>query len=813
VAIPPSSPERIKAAFLATGDAAAAIAARTDLVDDIVVRTYAESLAPFFARGLSILAVGGFGRRELFPYSDVDVLILVERSIESAEQKDALSVFLRTLWDSGLRVSQSVRTVNECCSLDAHNVELSISLLDQRLLGGDPDLYQTLTSRLPKFFQTQRQNLITHLCDLTRERHAKFHNSIHHLEPNIKETPGGMRDLHITHWIAALRSVEDESVQPLDRARAFLSNLRCRLHYLFNRDNNVLTFDAQEQIAPEPEKWMREYYRHARDIYGTALRQMEAGEAAAEGGLLKQFQDWRSRLSNAEFSVTRERVYLKSPQQMQADPELVLRLFQFVARHGIRLALESERRLREHMPMLADHFSHSRPLWPTLYEIFAAPHGALAIRSMHETGLLLAIFPEWQAIDALVVRDFYHRYTVDEHTLVTLEAIHGLQENKDPQRKRFADLLTEIEDSATLIAALLFHDTGKGTGFKDHSERSLKLADTAFARIQMPPSQRKRALFLIEQHLSLSAVMNARDLNDAATARDLAARVGTIENLKYLALLTYADISAVNPDAMTPWRLEQLWRVYLVAHNELTRELDTERIHSFQNKASAAFLEGFPTRYLQTHTEEQIRWHMELEKLSKAAGVAVDLKREQGSYRLTVITSDRPALFASLAGVLSAFGMDILKAEAFANQSGTVLDTFSFADPMRTLELNPMEVDRLKLVVQRAALGKEDVPRMLKGRRNPSTPGKTARIQPSVAFNSQASNTATLVEIVAEDRPGLLYDVAEKFSASGCSIEVVLIDTEAHKALDVFYVTSGGKKLGEDLQTSLKRELLAVCAS
>jgi [protein-PII] uridylyltransferase len=305
--------------------------------------------------------------------------------------------------------------------------------------------------------------------------------------------------------------------------------------------------------------------------------------------------------------------------------------------------------------------------------------------------------------------------------------------------------------------------------------------------------------------------MMSRDLGDPATAIELAQRVQTIENLRLLALMTYCDISAVNPDAMTPWRLEQLWRTYLVGHRELTRELETERIHLHSEDEKSAFLEGFPTRYVRTHTEEQVRAHVDLARVAVENGVAMMLERGSGVYSLTLVTSDRPNLFASLAGALSAFGMNILKAEAFANANGQVLDTFCFADPMRTLELNPAEADRLKTTVRRAVLGKEDVQRLLRGRAKPAVPSKHAAVKPTVAIDAEASETATLVEIVAEDRPGLLYDLASTFSSAGCSIEVVLIDTEAHKALDVFYVTKDGTKLEPQVHQDLRDRLLTVC--
>jgi [protein-PII] uridylyltransferase len=760
---------------------------------------------------MSVLAVGGYGRRELFPYSDVDLLLLVDKEVQGDTQRQALSVFLRSLWDNGLRLSQSVRTIGECCQFDPHNVELSISLIDQRFLIGDHDLYEQLSSRLPKFFRTNRATLIRELIKLTRQRHAKFHDTIYHLEPNVKETPGGMRDLHVVHWLSRLRASSADVDAGLREAREFLSALRCRLHYNAGRDANVLTFDLQEEMSPDPAAWMRDYYRHAREIHRCARQQMESSEHLSESGLTRQFREWRSRLSNADFTVSRERLFFRSPQQISSDPALVLRLFEFVARHGIRLSLEAERRVRDHKLYLEEYFASSRPLWPSLRALLQLPHAALALRAMHETGLLQIIIPVWEQIECLVVRDFYHRYTVDEHTLVTLEYLEELRATRNAGRRRFRELLEETEDLPLLFVALIFHDLGKSDGLEGHAVASARLAERVLERIQMPEAERKTVVFLVAHHLDLSAIMNSRDLSDPATALELAGRVGTIENLRLLTLMTYADISAVNPDAMTPWRLEQLWRTFMVGHRELTRELDTERIHAPALDEKASFLEGFPTRYLRTHTEEQIRTHMQLAREAAESGVAVSLERTNGVYTLTTVTPDRPNLFASLAGVLSSFGMNIVKAEAFANRNRDTLDTFSFSDPMRTLELNPAEMDRLKIVVRRTVLGKEDVQRLLRGRAKTPPPSKRAEVKPTVAFDGHASDSATLVEIVAEDRPGLLYDLASTISSAGCSIDVVLIDTEAHKALDVFYITKDGAKLTPDLHDELRHQILLVC--
>jgi [protein-PII] uridylyltransferase len=422
---------------------------------------------------------------------------------------------------------------------------------------------------------------------------------------------------------------------------------------------------------------------------------------------------------------------------------------------------------------------------------------------MQECGTLAALLPEWRNIEFLVVRDFYHRYTVDEHTLVAIDALESVKDG------RFAGLFEEIQERALVRFALLMHDIGKGSG-REHVAESVSIARIVLGRLNAPEADRQAVEFLIEKHLALSSVMGSRDLSDSSTARLLAAQIGTIEQLKLLTMLTYADISAVNPQAMTPWRLEQLWRTYLLANDELTRELGTARIHdaSGVEPERAGFLEGLPTRYLRTHSATEIEGHLALARQLQTRPLAIEILHERSTYRLTLLTRDRPALFAPVAGAISSFGLNIVRAEAFSNAHGVAIEIFTFSDPNRTLELNPPEVDRLRGIVRKVVEGKQDATKLLRGRPKPLLPSR-ARLKPRVAFNNDASETATLIEIVAEDRPGLLYDLARTMSEQGCNIEVVLIDTEAHKALDVFYVS----KIGGEVQARLKNALIAACAA
>ncbi|MBZ5586895.1 MAG: bifunctional uridylyltransferase/uridylyl-removing protein, partial [Acidobacteriia bacterium] len=454
-------------------DAPILLASRTAQVDREVCAAAAGLLLPHAPAGFTLLAVGGYGRRHLFPHSDVDLLLLWESERMAYERKDAIRTFLQRLWDSGLRVSHSVRTPQECAEPHEDNVELSVSLLDRRYLAGDRALYARLEERWPRFLHGTRDWLAPRLARLARERHAKYANTFYHLEPNVKETPGGLRDYQLLRWLEQIRGATAADPAPeLEAAFQHLSRIRCWLHAEARRDQNVLSFDAQDAMAEQWDsgdaaRWMRAYYRHARAIYRAAARELDALEARSSG-LFAQFTGWRSRLGNTEIGVHRERASLREPQRLEHDPELVLRLYEFVARHGIPPSAETVRRVESERARLARHFAGARPVWRALDRILSLPEAPLALRSMHETGALCALFPELEGIECLVIRDFYHRYTVDEHTLV---AIENLLRPGDP----YGSLLAEIGQRGALVFAALFHDAGKRSTSEGHVDGSLRL--------------------------------------------------------------------------------------------------------------------------------------------------------------------------------------------------------------------------------------------------------------------------------------------------------------------------------------------------
>jgi [protein-PII] uridylyltransferase len=821
----------VETEFFKTGRAADVETALARMIDAIAVDAYRATIEPVLPQGAVMLASGGYGKRELFPYATVDMLVLLEGESPWVSLREPLAEWVRLLWDAGLRLNHTVRTVSECLEFREQNIDFDINLLDLRYLAGDHALQSRFENKWPAFLEKNGSKLCQHLAKHTRVRHAKFQSTVHHREPDIKECPGGLRDWNLIGWLSRLGiegvQTSDElnpSLLPsLNQAGEFLSAVRCFLHYHSQSDRNLLDLEAQERMlaqpfsraktispgAPATSEWMREYFRHAWVIFNQARRALAALDKA-ESTLVGNFRDWRSRLSNSEFTVSRERIFLRSPAQLESDPAVVLRLLEFIARHGIAPAPETEWRLEAARSAFAAYCAQPRPLWATLESVLSLPRAALAMRTLQRASLLAALFPEWASMVDLVETEPEHRYTVDEHTLITVERATELASNADPTRQRFAQLFSEIENPAVLVFGLLFHSSGQGNG-GDTLGNSMALARQAMERIRVPGEEQREVNFLIEHQSDLAEVMSGRDVDDPVTARQLAERVGTIERLKLLAVMTYSDLAAVSSDAMTPWRLERLWRAYEVTQHELTRELETDRIQEVPDNVPGrpALLKGFPVRYLRAHSPTEIEEHMRLYEDSRPTGVAVQLDRIEGAYRLTVIARDMPALFASFAGAISSFGLDILKAEAFSNARGTILDTFVFADPQRTLELNPPESERLLDLIRRVALGKTDGQRLLRSRAQADPKKRSA--PPQVNFDSDACDTATLVEIVAEDRPGLLYNLATVFSSTACNIDVVLIDTKGHRAIDVFYVAHEGQKLSPELQATLKEKLLAVC--
>jgi [protein-PII] uridylyltransferase len=842
---------RIQREFETSGDGRACVSQRTRMVEEILARLWRDIVSSDDSRpaNFTLVATGGFGRGWLFPFSDIDLLFLFnDRDAEQAF-KDPVRRFSQELWDLRLKLSPASRMLSECERYDPNNTEFTISLLDCRYLAGDRDLFRKLHDKvIPKLVMKESKVLLQGLAEVTRERHSKYGMTLYHLEPNLKEAPGGLRDCNVASWLALISAMdklrdwpEASSLRPpvrkqLDSALDFLMSARCFLHFRHGRDDNTLSWEAQDEAAarqigaPGAEElsaadWMRIYFGHARSVQRTVTQLLEE-IPEAWSALYRQVQSWRSRLTTADFSVVDGLIFLQQPSALQ-DPEVLLRLFHFMAHHGLKLSATTEYRIEQALPALAATPPRGAELWLYLQETLLQPYAADALRAMHSLRLLTLLLPELKLIDSLVVRDFYHRFTVDEHSFLAIESLHRLKTSQSEWDKRYGGLLGELEDPELLYLALLLHDTGKGVANGNHVQTSLDIANQAMDRLDVDPKERAEVVFLIGNHLELSATLR-RDIFDPGTVAAFAEKMGTPERLKMLALLTYADIKAVNPEALTPWKAENVWQLYMAADNYLNRSAD-QRVHTEVNDEKLArlrslapvtgskfkaFLEGFPQRYLLVHTAEEVMRHMQMAEELGNDPVLVDLKRGRHWYDLTLVTKDRPFLFATLSGVLAAWGMNIVKANAFSNAAGVVVDTFHFTDRFRTLELNLSEWARFKNSVVSVMLGEADLEKMLRDRQR-SEKGVIAKVkvETKIEFDDSSSATTTLVQVIAQDRPRLLHRIASCLSDQKCNIEIALIDTEGQMAIDTFYLTSRGGKLNPEHQKQVEKALVAELKS
>jgi [protein-PII] uridylyltransferase len=790
-------------------------------MDAMVQQLFAE--AGSLAQPVGVFALGGYGRRQLCLHSDIDLLVLFGGAIGQAGEQ-FLHAFLNPIWDLGLTIGHHVREVADGARLADDNPEFLLALTDARAIVGDAALLEQFVAATD-ITRTATRTLDA-LKALIAERHTRYNDTLYQLEPDLKDSPGGLRDLFGAQTIAkltdpALLGQGGSGLRTLEDAEEFLLRVRSILHFEAKRHHNLLSHELQERAAERlnysgstarqrVERLMGDYFRHARAIDRSLRWALKAAPLPIGPNLVRgsdgvRFLDVRAASERPESWL--------APFQAALDQDCAVsdEVLACVQQHAGRFRPEDFFPTRAHRDALL-RFLKPRPgLYARLSE-------------MHDYGLLGQIFPEFKAIASRVVRDFYHKYTVDEHTLLTIRNLERLIE-PTPARERFGRVLGEVDAPELLVLALLYHDVGKWRD-EDHAAESARMAQQMFDRLDLSDEARSAVEFLVVHHLKMSVAAFRRDTEDPEIVRQFAELVGVEDRLKMLCLLTLADVEAVSRETLTTWKEELLWRLYVDTYNHLTLSYADEVINGgrtalitetierrppdVSREELEAFLHGFPRRYLQLFPRDAIFKQVRLARDLRADTLKAWLWHQGSDWELTVLTHDRSFLFSNISGVLSSYGMDIIRGFAFTKPDGLIVDMFHFTDDEKFLEKNPEGEEKVLRRLEDVIQGRTDLAARLKALEEGALRRKLPGFAPMVHCDNESSRRYTIVEIVADNERGLLYRMSRAMSESGCDVDLVLIGTEGRRAIDVFHLTSQGKKLSAEQQRQLTENLLRV---
>jgi [protein-PII] uridylyltransferase len=601
------------------------------------------------------------------------------------------------------------------------------------------------------------------------------------------------------------------------------------LHAESGRDANVLTHELQERVAEamgsagdgarqRVEMLMSGYFRTARATSRALARSQRTARPPID-----RFAPTRV---GRHFEIAADGIRFVDLETAHTRPSLWIEIFRLALADGCPVSEQALDCIEQNLDRYtADDFAGTEAERQQLRNLFYPRPGLYArLSEMHDCGLLTRILPEFEGIHCRVIRDFHHKYTVDEHTLLTLRGLETLWNPATPGRKRFGALLEELRAPEQLSLSLLLHDIGKA-GESDHAQESVRLARTALDRLEVSADARHTIEFLVRNHLAMSQVAFRRDLDDPHVVAQFAHLVGTEELLKMLCLMTLVDVEAVSSSTLTPWKEELLWRLYVETYNHLTLGYGDELVQ--QDPAGLAvviagrpedisetelteFLEGLPRRYLALFGLASMYRHVRLARGIRRDEVHAFLENHDDVWELTIVTLDKPYLFSNIAGVLSYFGMDIHRGQAMTTPGGLVLDVFEFSDEQGFLRQNPGATVEITRMLDRVVAGWVDVPALLKGRETSVLYRRRQREEPRLHFDNEHSQKYTVLEIVADDAPGLLHRISRVVSEQGCDLDLALIATEGRKAIDVLHLTKAGNKLVESERNALRHGLVHV---
>lgn len=811
-----------------------------DATDRVIVGLFDELSAELNAPvGLCLSALGGYGRRELSPHSDVDLLLLLGPEVPRGSDeriKAFSSAFSTLLWDCKLVVGWSVRTASECVRAAEDDHTVRTSLLDCRKLTGSDVAWEHLTREVLRDLLTHRaDSFIADKAAELRARREKYGDSIFLLEPNLKAGDGGLRDLEGALWIAQARyrtrgltGLLREAVLPaahvseLKAARDFLLRCRNQLHYVRGRKEDRLTFELQENVAAflgyrdgddglAVEKFMRHYYLSAKVIRRAADALIaRCEEASSQKARLLFAPDRRF----GPFRVFRGKLTLDGgPELLTEAPANIVRIFRVAEEQQLPIYSWARDQIIAALPVLAERRGDPEVI-AELKSLMQRPGSrGLFLDEMHELGVLGTLIPEFGRVTAHHQHDLYHVYTVDVHSLFAVKRLYALRAGDlDDEEPTIAREMRVLEDPLPLYLGMMLHDAGKGMG-GDHSRRGEELAISVAARLQLTFRQTGIVRFLVLQHLLMSRTSQRRDLSDPDLIAEFARTCGDEVKLQHMFLLTYSDIVSVGPKMWTDWKRQLLIELFLKARGHLqgdrgtdvqdllaqTRNAFIHRWKKFGDDEASRLARILPERYFLGTESSYALKHARLLKRAAVATFAATLnaRREAGTSELTLAAKDRPGLLALLAGVLAAHRIDILGARIVSTEDGYALDAFEVRGPQGIpLERSRFHAARKDL---ERVLGNElTADKLLKSRApNALLARKLPRVPTRVSFDNKASMKFTVVDVRAEDRVGLLYATAQALHDAGAEIALARIATEGNRAVDAFYVLKGGQKLSD----------------
>ncbi|WP_084583573.1 [protein-PII] uridylyltransferase [Sphingomonas azotifigens] len=841
-------------------EAAAAGAFLTDqilrLLWDFTVERLHPNANPTTAERMTLIAVGGYGRGEMAPHSDIDIGFLTPWKVTGWSEQ-VIESMLYSLWDMRLKVGHSSRSLDEMVRQAKADVTICTALLEARYVWGDTELYDEAAKRFKAEVQAEKaRSFITAKLEERNARHKKMGDSRYVVEPNVKEGKGGLRDLHTLFWIGKFaynvrepaELVEAGLLTPAEyrqfrRAENFLWAVRCQLHLITNRPEDRLTFDVQREIAErmrfadrpgmsKVERFMRYYFLQAKvvgDLTGVFLAHLDE-KFAARGRRFGFPALWRGRRKLKGFVLERGRLALPRDSFFREDPVRLIELFALADQHELEIHPLAMRAAARDAKLVDDVRTNPRANALFLDVLTSKRDPETVLRWMNEAGVFGRFVPDFGRVVAQMQFDMYHHYTVDEHSIRAIGLLSKIEKGELKEDHPLATgILHQLASRRALYVAVLLHDIAKGRS-GDHSILGAEVAERLCPRLGLTPGETEMVAWLVRWHLLMSATAFKRDLADFKTILDFTAQVQSAERLRMLLALTVVDIRAVGPGVWNGWKRQLLGGLYEAAEEVLRlghkQRGRTERIAAKQEELGAALgwepskFEAFKKRFTESY------WIAEpADVLSRNAVMLADagdatlhveaqVYPDRGATLVTVYASDHPGLFYRIAGAIHVAGGNIIDARIHTTRDGMALDNFLVQDPFGQPFDEEARLTRLKTGIADALANRARLSERLKTKAPVRPRADAFSIEPNVFIDNKASNRFTVIEVNARDRPALLYSLANALFQSKVTIHSAHVATYGERAVDTFYLTDliGDKIASSSRLKTIERRLLEAAA-